>query len=295
LIVNPVSGSREPGDLVVEATRRLRELGYQPDVFLAQPDEDVGRFAAGLDRKRVAAVVVFGGDGTVSRVAGGLLDDPIPIILLPTGTENLLARELGYRLDVELLCQILQAGRECRMDVGEVNGRRFLIVTGVGFDAHVVHRLDAQRQGHITHLSYFWPIWQTFWQYRFPPVRVTVDGRQVHDGPGLAFVGNIDRYALGLHILAHADWTDGKLDVCVFPCSSHGQLLWHSFMTAVQYHVQLPDVVYVQGRDVLVESPEEVLVEIDGDPAGKLPARYGIIQGGARFLLPPDWEGSTEP
>lgn len=241
----------------------------------------------------VSAVVAVGGDGTVSEIADGLLEHPVPIALMPTGTENLLARELGYRPDVDLLLQTLQADRQRPMDVGQVNARRFLIVTGIGFDAHVVRRLGSQRQGHITHMSYFWPLWRTFWQYRFPPVRVTVEGNLLHDGPGLVFVGNVNRYALGLRILQHADWTDGKLDVCIFPCSGQGQLLWHSFMTAVQYHVHLPGVVYAQGREIIVESPVQVPMEIDGDPAGQLPAHYTVLPGGARFLLPPQAKGTN--
>jgi YegS/Rv2252/BmrU family lipid kinase len=263
------------------------------DVYRTEGAGDARRFAGALD-SGLSAVIVAGGDGTVSEVADGLLDHPVPIALLPTGTENLLARELGYRADVDSLWQLLQAKCVCKMDVGEVNGRRFLIVTGIGFDADVVNRLVRERQGHITHLSYFWPLWRTFWQYRFPPVRVTVDGSAVHDGPGLVFVGNVNRYALGLQILPRANWADGKLDVCVFPCTGQGELLWHSLLTAVQYHVSQAGVVYLQGRDILVESPERVQLEIDGDPAGVLPARYSVLPGGARFLLPPDGQGTPK-
>jgi YegS/Rv2252/BmrU family lipid kinase len=292
LVVNPISGSGRGGRQLEELVGRLGQGGHHVDVYTTQSAEDGRQFAAGLDH-HTDAVVAVGGDGTVSDIVSGLIDHPLPVALLPVGTENLLARELGYRPDVDLVLDALLGGREVCMDVGVVNGQRFLIVTGIGFDADVVRRLHSQRQGHITHLSYFWPLWETFWKYRFPPVRVTVEGKPLHDGPGLVFVGNMNRYALGLRILQDADWTDGKLDVCIFPCSGQGELLWHSFMTAVQYHVHLPEVVYAQGREVLVESPQPVCMEIDGDPAGELPARYSVLPGAARFLLPAPAKGTT--
>ena len=74
--------------------------------------------------------------------------------------------------------------------------------------------------GHIDHFDYFWPIWRTFWEYKFRPMCVEVDGEEIFDGPGLVFVGNISRYAIGLQILHYADFGDGLLDVCVYKCAS---------------------------------------------------------------------------
>ena len=96
------------------------------------------------------------------RVAGGLRDLHVPFVVLPLGTENLLARELGMPVDPEAAACNLLHGQPRAIDACEMNGRRFLAVAGVGFDAECVERFMRIRRGHITHGDYFWPIWRTF-------------------------------------------------------------------------------------------------------------------------------------
>jgi diacylglycerol kinase family enzyme len=235
----------------------------------------------------VDAVVAVGGDGTVSEVVHGLIEHPIPIVVFPTGTENILSQEFGLRANARLLYDTINANCRQWIDVGVMNGRHFLIVAGVGFDAEVVHRLVNQRSGHITYLSYFWPLWRTFWQYRFPPVRVMVDGEEVFDGRGLVFVGNIRRYSIGLRILRDAVCDDGQLDVCIYPCRWQGMLLCHAAWTTFRKHVEWDRTVYRRCREIVIESDVDLPLEVDGDPAGGLPAHFSVMPRRGIFLVPP--------
>jgi len=285
-IVNPVSGRRRNTDAVAQLVGRLREDGDCVAIHMTRFAGDARSFAESMSPD-VEAVVAVGGDGTVSEVVHGLIEHPIPIVILPTGTENLLSQEFGLRANAQLLYDTLNANCRQWIDVGVVNGRHFLIVAGVGFDAEVVHRLVDQRVGHITHLSYFWPLWRTFWGYRFPPVRVTADGERVFDGRGLAFVGNISRYAIGLKILRDAVCDGGFLDLCVFPCRWQGKLLSHAAWTAFRRHVGRDGIVYRRCRRITIDSDERMPLEVDGDPAGYLPARFSVMARRGIFLVPP--------
>jgi len=285
-VVNPVSGSRRNTSVVLALANMLRESGDSVSVYHTQCAGDARRYAESMPTD-VDAVVAVGGDGTVSEVVHGLIKHPIPIVVLPTGTENLLAHQFGLLADAQFLFDTIQANCRQWIDVGVVNGRHFMIVAGVGFDAEVVHRLVRNRSGHITHMSYFWPLWRTFWEYRYPPIRVSADGDVVFEGRGLAFVGNIRRYAMGLRVLRDAECDDGLLDLCVLPCRWQGKLLIHAIRATTQRHVERGGVVYRQCKQILVEAATRLPLEVDGDPAGFLPARFSVMPRRGIFLVPP--------
>lgn len=285
-IVNPVSGSRRNADLVRALSRRLKQDGDCVHVHETRFAGDARCFAEQMSGD-VDAVVAVGGDGTVSEVVHGLIEHPIPIVVLPTGTENILSQQFGLRADAQLLYDTINANCRQWIDVGVMNGRHFLIVAGVGFDAEVVQRLVEQRKGHIDYLSYFWPLWRTFWQYRFPPIRVEADGEQVFDGRGLVFVGNISRYAIGLQILRDAVCDDGLLDLCIFPCKWQGKLVYHAIWATFQMHVERAGTIYRRCKRIRIEAEQPLAMEIDGDPAGELPGEFSIMPRRGIFLVPP--------
>ena len=185
MVVNPVAGRRNAQRELTRVIRRLRATGLSVEVEPTCEPGDATAWAAGLDEATTQAVVVVGGDGTIREVIEGLQGRPTPIAILPTGTENLVAKQFGFRFDAETLLRRIRTGEPRPVDVGEINGRRFLVVAGAGFDAEVVARLRARRTGHITHLSYFQPIWRTFREHRFPPIRRARGPRERTSSAGL--------------------------------------------------------------------------------------------------------------
>ena len=234
-----------------------------------------------------AMVVVVGGDGTVREVAHGLEGSDRPLLIVPHGTENLLANELGFDEQLKTLIKTFNAGYIRPLDLGSANGKCFTSIAGFGFDGDVVKRVSEQRAGHIHYFDYFWPIWRTFWNYKFDPMRVEVDGEEIFDGPGLVFVGNISRYALGLQILHYANFGDGLLDVCIYKCASQLHLAKHSVMTILKHHANRKDVIYRQGKSVYVSSEAKcVKTEIDGDPGPALPVQIKVIPQAVNCMVP---------
>lgn len=234
-----------------------------------------------------ALVVVVGGDGTVREVAHGLEGSDKPLLIVPCGTENLLANELGFDEKIETIIRTFEAEHIRYLDLGSANGKCFTSIAGFGFDGEVVKRVSRQRKGHIDYFDYFWPIWRTFWDYKFEAMRVQVDGEEIFDGRGLVFVGNISRYAVGLEILHHADFSDGLLDVCIYKCASQVHLVKHSVMTILKHHAARGDVIYRQGKNITVSSDTAGMeTEIDGDPGPALPVEIKVIPQAVNCLVP---------
>jgi len=286
LILNPISGRTRGNRSLMHLFRRLRSAGTDLELFRTTAPGDACRLACDAARAGVNLVIVAGGDGTVSEVVCGLRDatdpaprdpaptsaprDPAPsspphrdlstmppVLIAPRGTENVLAKYLGLRLDGDALADAALNGREQEIDIGLCNGRPFMLVAGVGFDAEVVRRVHAARGRHLDYSAYVWPLWRTFWSYRHPAICVDVDGQRVFEGPGLAIAGNIPRYAMGLRLLRDARPDDGLLDVCIFAVRTRRGLIRHAVRAALARHVGQPDVVYRQGRVVRIAAANE--------------------------------------
>jgi len=287
-IVNPKAGATSSRLVGRQFEEYLAKKGFEIRISLTTSLEDACELAtdAAVDYD-CAMVVVVGGDGTVREVAHGLEGSDKPLLIVPCGTENLLANELGFDERLKTIIKAFEAGYVRLLDLGRANGKCFTSIAGFGFDGKVVKRVSEQRKGHIDYLDYFWPLWRTFWDYKFEPMRVEVDGEEIFDGPALVFVGNISRYAVGLQILHYADFSDGLLDICIYKCASQLHLLKHSLMTVLKQHAYSADVIYRQGKNITISSEAAgIETEIDGDPGPALPMQIKVIPQAVNCVVP---------
>jgi len=287
-IVNPKSGASSSKLSSRRFEQYLVKRGFEVRASLTTSLDNACDLAtdAAVDYD-CAMVVVVGGDGTVREVAHGLEGSDKPLLIVPGGTENLLANELGFDEKLKTILSTFEAGYIRPLDLGSVNGKCFTSVVGFGFDGQIVKCVSEQRDGHINHFDYFWPIWRTFWTYKFAPMKVEVEGEDIFDGRGLVFVGNISRYAVGLQVLHYADFGDGLLDVCIYKCASRVHLVKHSVMTILKQHAASRDVIYRQGKSIAISSQiPDIQTEIDGDPGPALPIQIKVIPQAVNVMVP---------
>ena len=288
-IVNPKSGASSNKRLVGEFRSYLEQKGFDLRVEYTESLEhgcELAQTARADDRYKLVAAA--GGDGTIREVVHGLSGSQKPLLIIPCGTENLLANELGFDVRTQTIIQTFESGHIRPLDLGIANQRHFTSIAGIGFDGKVVQRVHSVRTGHISHLTYFWPIWRTFWDYDFPTMKVTIDGKEFFNGRGLVFIGNISRYAIGLGILNKANYSDGLLDVCVFRCSNCWSLLKHAALTVLKQNHRSKHTLYAHAQSVQVESENNnILTELDGDPGPSMPLDISIIPQAIQVLVPP--------
>lgn len=289
VIINPIAGASQRAPLLRAMLKHLAESGHEALLHrTAGPAEAISlarRAAAEVD-----FVVAGGGDGTVREVVEGLMGRGVPLLIWPTGTENLVAKSFGFHADPRLIARCIAEGRTQAVDLGLANGRPFTVVCGMGFDAEVVHRLSRVRRGHISHLNYIEPIWRTFWEHKFPLMRVLYEGRLFWEGRGLVFVGNVARYSLGLPVIRDATPHDGLLDLLILPCCGRLKLVGHSLRTLLAMHIEHGGARYLRCRRLRVESPVPVPAELDGDDGGFLPIDFEIRPAALQVRLPPGWD-----
>ena len=181
----------------------------------------------------------------------------------------------------------LRRGQTTPLDLAQANGRLFLLMAGVGFDAHVVHALDQRRSGPIGLTSYALPAASAVAGYGFPPVRVEVDGRWLFGPrPGIVMVANVPHYGTGFPIVPAARPDDGLLDVVCLPASSRPELAKLFALAAVGGHLSAPGVARAAGRSVRVTADAPVPVQVDGDPGGTLPLQIEMLDARVRLIRP---------
>lgn len=286
VIVNPVAGSGKATSFIDEFCTRLRNEGHRCTRVTTAGPEDLHRLVA-EHANGETVIAVAGGDGSIRGALNGLRGRPNPLLLLPLGTENILAKQLRIAPNIGSVWRTFVDGHLSHFDLATVNGQPFIIVVGAGFDAEVVATLSRVRRGNITHFNYIWPIWRTLWRYPFPAIRVMADGEEVCNEPALVFVGNIPRYAAGMRILREARWDDGLLDVCIYRCRHRVRLFGYALWTWLRRHVEHRLVSYHQAKRVRLESESPLPIQSDGDPAGKLPADIEIVPSAVNLLVPP--------
>ena len=289
IFANPISGRGRGRDIAARLEHRLRADGYQPRVFM----QHASRLPADALAHRPRAVVVIGGDGTLRTVAERLITlgtDPPPLLPIGLGTANLMARHLGLRWTDESMedtvSEAIARMQILPFDAGRANGKLFLLMVGVGFDAHVVHELDRLRKGPISLINYFEPAARALSGYRFQTLRVTVDGAEAWRDRGLAFVGNIKEYGTMFPVIPHAKPDDGLLDACLLPCRDPVELIRLFLHAAAGEHVMAEGAVYVRGKQIRIESKEPVPVQIDGDPGGHTPVEIDLLPFRLPFIVP---------
>lgn len=288
---NPMSGAgtrREQIRHLVDALRvhHLRPLVFRSRERLSQVLENPD-FAA-----RLRCIVAAGGDGTVGDVINRFPGRRLAI--LPLGTENLLARYLKIPCCGRRVGDLIAEGNSRTIDLAAVGERRFSLMASIGFDADVVHRLHAVRTGHVRRATYIKPIWESLRRYRYPDIRLWLDGEPEPHVVKLAMIVNLNAYALGIQPAVSARDNDGLLDVRLFERGSAFQM-WRYFYNVMRgTHESLRDVRKLQAARIRVEADRPVAVQVDGDPAGMTPVEVRVLPGALEVMVTVENLSSSE-
>ncbi|HSZ59399.1 MAG TPA: YegS/Rv2252/BmrU family lipid kinase [Tepidisphaeraceae bacterium] len=289
IFANRIAG-RGRGERMAHALeKRLGAEGFATDIFLDRAsDVPADRLTAPAE-----AAIVIGGDGTLRAAVERLLKADVlpPLLPVPLGTANMMAKYLGIHFhdgDLEGRVSAALARRQILpLDAGRANGRLFLQVAGVGFDAQLIYHLDRLRRGPITFWSYMIPAFLSLVEYDPAPITVRLDGRElVNNECGMVFVGNLRQYGAGFPVLVHARPDDGLLDVCIVKCKSRSGLIRMFLTAAAGEHIHDEDVIYLKGKHVEIDSPVKAPLQIDGDPAGHTPVRIDLLPVRLPFIVP---------
>jgi YegS/Rv2252/BmrU family lipid kinase len=233
----------------------------------------------------VGTLLVGGGDGTLNEVINGLSDPSrIPIVLLPVGTSNSLAKELDLPKRPESIAEMMEKGQIRRLDIGTVGDRRFLLGVGSGFDGMVTEEVFRSGGLGSGYGRYIFPILKVLVRYHPPELKAMVDGIQVKGG--MIYVGNTRILGWILKITDRARCDSGHLDVCIFPKARVQDLLRYLPAAFFGRLSRLSDVRYLTGKTISIHSKKPIAVQMDGDYFGKTPIRIDCQKAVVPIVVP---------
>ncbi|MET3900914.1 diacylglycerol kinase (ATP) [Devosia sp. UYZn731] len=261
----------------------LKEAGAAVDIVETRSaDEGTTAAASAASTKRFDAVIAAGGDGTVHAVALGLIGSSTPLGIIPTGTADVYARELGVPRFPSDLVHLILHGTERAMPVGEVNGRPFLFVVGVGLDADAVRLFEERGARRLGRLGLVWPALTALMNAN-GAVRVKTERS---DGEvKWVIVTRARRYAAGLMLAPKADLGRSEFHVLSMTGSLVARIGQLSALAIGQAR-NAPGATLKSADWVLIEGDGNTAVQVDGDVAGPLPLCIRTHDKSLRIILP---------
>jgi YegS/Rv2252/BmrU family lipid kinase len=271
IIINPRAGVGGL-DAVAARTTLARDLlerfGMDGEVVVTEHRGHGGEVTRAMVGKGVAAVVAWGGDGTINEVASELVNRAIPLGIVPAGSGNGLARELRIEWDPRRALETALKGRVRQIDAGELGGRHFFNVAGIGLDAHLADVFDKGTQRGIR--GYVAALFRELGDY--DPVRYLV---QTSDAPesGSSFgqrallvaLANSRQYGNRAVIAPTARFDDGLLELVIVPPLSLAATLWHARRLFTGTVHRIPKVVTRSVRAGKISADRPLTFHVDGE------------------------------
>lgn len=288
LVYNPTAGQRDVRRRMSALIDRMRERGLElvnaPTTSPGHATEIVQSFLPrGLD-----VVAVCGGDGTISEAACGLVGSDVPLGVIPAGTSNVLAVELGIPLDLAHAENLLVDGVPHAVRFGHADGRLFLLWAGVGLDARVMGQMNLALKRHLGRAGIFGTALSEFLQYEFPRLEVEVDG--VRHPATFAVVCRARHYAGRWIIAPEARLDSANFEVLIFAHRDRAKLyrLFRQMMRRRGEHLSSGLAHIVRGSRVSIRAlePYSVDIQVDGDCVLKTPVECRMNAASVNILVP---------
>lgn len=298
LIWNPMAGRGSLGVKVNQAARVLLETGWNLQVKESKSATHVTELARQAAEEHLRALFVAGGDGSLGRAVAGLKGSETALGVLPTGTANVWARELGLPVSgVNMAVESarrLAKGTARTFDVGMCQGRPFFLWAGFGLDGRVVERLERKRSRLVKQLNeiyYTLTILQCAAGWKGMKVQVKADEQEVEGRFMVGVASNIRLYAGGLAQLSPDEkWDDGRMSLWLFEAGKQGgvgvafQHVWNLWKGR---HVKERNVLCLPFKRLSLRFEEDEWMQMDGEPWGQVKEAEIYVQAQALKVLVP--------
>jgi len=318
LIYNPCGGQVVVGHELDNVVAFLNRYGWSVALRETSRPLEATELARHAVNRGARVVIAAGGDGTVNEVANGLVNTDAALGVLPVGTTNSWALQMGipalnpmlpgtqvvkmiaaleeriarplpanyYRKVLLDAARVLVEGHTIAVDMGELSGRYFLMWAGIGFDAASAKSISLKEKRALGSWAYVLSAMGAAYRYSGTDVWLNLDGRVVKVNTPLIVVSNIQLYGGMVEIGAKACVNDAKLDVCIFKGDGFFTFVQHAMKVLSHRHLQDPKVEYYQCRELVVESARSLPVHVDGEPFTRTPVAIHTVPSSLKVIVP---------
>jgi diacylglycerol kinase (ATP) len=318
LIYNPSSGQVVVRHELDDVVAFLNRHGWSVILRETSKPLEATELARHAVNKGARVVIAAGGDGTVNEIVNGLVNTDAALGVLPVGTTNSWALQMGipalnpklpstqvariiaaleeriarplpanyYRKVLLDAARVLIEGYIVAVDMGELSGRYFLMWAGIGFDAAGAKSVSLKEKRALGSWAYVLSTIKSAYRYSGTDVWLNLDGKVVKVNTPLIVVSNIQLYGGMVEIGAKACVNDAKLDVCIFKGGGFFTFVQHAMKMLTHRHLQDPNVEYYQCREIVVESAHSLPVHVDGEPFTRTPVAIHTVPSSLKVIVP---------
>ena len=283
VILNPIAGNL---DTVRDWQGRVSSIACNWPIRTTSHAGEAEALAKRAVEEGFRRIVAAGGDGTANQVANGIAGSDAVLGILPMGTVNVFAMELGLPSNDLPLCRdIIEAGKIRAVDLPSANGKYFIQLGGIGLDAQAVKETSLAFKRNFGPLSYLISAAQI--AARQPP-KLFIESENALVGEGsFVLVGNGRFYGGPFPFFKQAMIDDGLLDVVVFRRLGYLEIIKYLHDVIFSSEIRAPEIQYFQTRHLLVTSDQDVPLELDGELAGNCPVEFQMHEKALRVFAPP--------
>lgn len=298
VIINPISGGASHDAARTRAQTALSAIerhGDQAEVFITERTGHARELAKAAVRRGSRLVLAWGGDGTINEVASALAFDDVPLGIVPSGSGNGLATELRIdRRPDKAIAAALQAVPR-RIDLGEVGGRLFVNVAGVGIDAYVAHQFNQAGNIRRGFLTYARITSRALFTYAPLSYRIVTDSGTFETHAVVLTIANGAQYGNNARIAPNASLDDGLLDLVVITESSRLLTVLNVPRLFNRTADRVPGCRITRMRAAAIESSQPMTFHVDGEPAMGGTTLKVRVHPGALWIAAPGVTSAGRP
>jgi YegS/Rv2252/BmrU family lipid kinase len=289
LVANPRAGRLRGAAALRRVERNVTDAGFAVQRIVgADPAGTLAGLRAALSgtEPEDTRAIVAGGDGTIHAVLPALAHTGVPLAILPVGSVNVLARELGIPTSLDAAIGVAKSGQPRQVDLGYANSRPFALMAGIGFDAAVVHSVAPNVKNLIGAFAYVARGLQVLGSYPRSGFHIEADGEAIEAVGWLAVVANASRYTYHWRLAPDAQIDDGWLDLCFFASESAVETAGQVVAALRGRNSPHPGVQHLRAKRFRFRCNPEVAVQLDGDPAGTTPVEVAVAPDALTVMVP---------
>jgi YegS/Rv2252/BmrU family lipid kinase len=289
LVLNPVSGLTQPDVVQSRFEAVFQAEGWSTRVYQTTGQESVAEVVRQALVDGAEMVVAAGGDGTISAASSGMTYSNVPLGILPTGTWNALAHNLGIPILFEDALQLLVTSqRRIKMDALEINGRDYLLNVGVGLSAAVIQNTQRQQKRKFGFLAYAWNLIAQMTGLRLRQYRLGLDGCEVKLRASELMVVNSSILGLGeLPTVLDIHPDDGRVEIIAICAPTVISLIGVALNFLIGRRKQTPGFLsFSAAHHITIRARQRVVVQADGEIIGHTPLEIRLRPGAVDVIVP---------
>ncbi|MBT2572251.1 diacylglycerol kinase [Planococcus sp. ISL-110] len=292
IIYNPTSGRELFRKHLPEVLEKMEQAGYETSCHATTCEGDAIRAATFAVERKFDLVIAVGGDGTLNEVVSGIakFENRPKVGLIPMGTTNDFARAVHIPRDITKAVDIILKGDSIPVDIGLMNGDRYFInIAGGGRLTELTYEVPSKLKTVLGQMAYYLKGIEMIPSIRSSRVRIEYDG-QVFDDSAMMFLIGLTNSVGGFEKLApDANINDGKFTLLILKELNMAEFIRVASLALRGEHLSDPHVIYAKASKITVTTKERVLLNLDGEYGGVLPAVFENLAGHIEIYVPIDF------